>query len=121
MKYIYSALGAIALMLGVIGIVVPLLPTTPFLLLAAMLFFKSSPQLYAWLINHKYLGEYIRNFRENRAIPMRVKIISISLVWATIGYCILNVVNEWWWAQLSLLILAIALTWHLLSFKTLRR
>ena len=75
MKYIYVAIGSISLVLGVIGIFLPILPTTPFLLLSAALFFRGSPRLYTWLLEHKYLGPYIRSFREDRAIPLRAKII----------------------------------------------
>ena len=74
----------------------PLLPTTPFLLLAAALWVRSSPRLYVWLLSHRRLGPYIRNFRENRAIPLRAKILSVTLLWATLLYCIFFVVEEWW-------------------------
>lgn len=121
MKQLFVILGTIALGLGVLGIFVPLLPTTPLLLLAAALYFKSSPRLYEWLLNHPQLGVYIRNFREYRAIPLRVKIISVSLVWLTIGYCIVAVVDKWWWAQLLMASLAVAITWHILSFATLKK
>ena len=114
-------LGGAALALGILGIFLPLLPTTPFLLLAAALWVKASPALYDWLISHPVLGEYIRNFREHRAIPLRVKICSVSLVWLTIGYCIFAVVDEWWWAQLLMVALAVGITWHILSFKTLKK
>ena len=86
MKILYIILGTLSLILGVIGIFVPLLPTTPFLLLTAGLYCKGSPRLYNWLLNQKHLGPYIRNFRENKAIPLRAKVISVSLVWITILY-----------------------------------
>ena len=70
MKTLYIALGTLSLALGILGIFLPLLPTTPFLLLTAALYFKSSPRLYNWLLNQKHLGPYIRNFRENNAIPV---------------------------------------------------
>ena len=89
MKYIYVAIGSISLVLGVIGIFLPILPTTPFLLLSAALFFRGSPRLYTWLLEHKYLGPYIRSFREDRAIPLRAKIISVSLLWITAIHCVL--------------------------------
>lgn len=89
MKYIYVAIGSISLLLGVIGIFLPILPTTPFLLLSAALFFRGSPRLYTWLLEHKYLGPYIRSFREDRAIPLRAKIISVSLLWITAIHCVL--------------------------------
>ena len=121
MRLILIIVGAISLVLGVLGIFLPMLPTTPFLLLSAAAWVKASPSLYDWLLNHRVLGEYIRNFREHRAIPLRVKIISVSLVWLTIGYCIFAVVDEWWWAQVLMGLLAVAISWHILSFKTLKK
>ena len=73
MKTLYIVLGSISLALGILGIFLPLLPTTPFLLLTAALYFKGSPRLYNWLLNHRHFGPYIRNFRENKAIPLRAK------------------------------------------------
>lgn len=80
MKTVCIILGTVSLALGIIGIFLPLLPTTPFLLLTAALYFRGSPRLYQWLLNHKCLGPYIRNFRENKAIPLRAKIISLLLM-----------------------------------------
>lgn len=121
MKIALIILGSLSLALGVVGIFLPLLPTTPLLLLAAWAFFKSSDRLYDWLMNHPCLGEYIRNFREHRAIPLRVKVIAVSMVWLTIGYCIIFVVEEWWWAQVLMALLAAAISWHILSYKTLKK
>lgn len=121
MKSLLAFFGVVSLALGVAGIFLPLLPTTPFLLLAAWLFVRSSPRLYDWLMSHPRLGEYIRNFREERAIPLRVKIVSVSLIWLTIGFCIVSVVAEWWWAQVALAVLAAAISWHILSYDTLKK
>lgn len=121
MKSLLAFFGVVSLALGVAGIFLPLLPTTPFLLLAAWLFVRSSPRLYDWLMSHPRLGEYIRNFREERAIPLRVKIVSVSLIWLTIGFCIVSVVAEWWWAQVALALLAAAISWHILSYDTLKK
>ncbi|MCD8261763.1 MAG: YbaN family protein [Bacteroides sp.] len=88
MRILFIILGSISLALGIIGIFLPLLPTTPFLLLTAALYCKSSPRLYNWLLNQKHLGPYIRNFRKHKAIPLRAKILSVSLMWATMLYCI---------------------------------
>lgn len=112
--------GSLSLALGVAGIFVPLLPTTPFLLLSAALYMRSSPRLYDWLLRQPCLGAYIRDFRENRAIPLRAKVVSVVLVWLSIGYCILRVVDAWRWAQAALFLLAAAITWHILSFATRR-
>ena len=121
MRIFLIIVGSVSLVLGVLGIFFPMLPTTPFLLLSAAAWVKASPSLYEWLINHRVFGEYIRNFREYRAIPLRVKIISVSLVWLTIGYCIFAVVDEWWWAQVLMALLATAISWHILSFATLKK
>ncbi|MBR5194237.1 MAG: YbaN family protein [Bacteroidaceae bacterium] len=119
MKYILIILGSISLALGVIGIFLPLLPTTPFLLLSAALYVRSSENLYNWLIHQKYLGTYIRNFREHKAIPLHAKIISVTLVWATLLYCAI-VISENIFLSIALLVLATAVSWHILSYKTLK-
>lgn len=121
MRIFLIIVGSISLVLGILGTFLPMLPTTPFLLLSAAAWVKASPSLYEWLINHRVFGEYIRNFREYRAIPLRVKIVSVSLVWLTIGYCIFAVVDEWWWAQVLMFLLATAISWHILSFATLKK
>ncbi len=118
-RYVYVALGILSCALGVIGIFVPLLPTTPFLLLSAALLFRSSPRLYSRLLNHPQLGPYIRNFREHKAIPLRVKIISVSLVWITILHAVIFLLDHWVLESL-LLLLAAGITAYILHFKTLR-
>ena len=94
--------------------------TSPFLLLAAALWVRSSPRLYEWLLAHRCFGGYIRNFRENRAIPLRAKVVSIALMWGTMLYCIFGLLDGRWWAQVGLLAVAVGVTWHILSFATLR-
>ena len=121
MKTLYIVLGSISLGLGILGIFLPLLPTTPFLLLTAALYFKGSPRLYNWLLNHRHFGPYIRNFRENKAIPLRAKIISLVLMWGTMLYCVFAPLSGWWWAQVALLAVAVGVTWHILSFATLKK
>ncbi len=109
-------LGTISLVLGIIGAFLPLLPTTPFLLLTAFLYYRSSPVCYEWLLRQPYLGKYIRNFRENKVIPIRAKILSLSLMWGSMLYCIFCVV-ETILLKILLLIIAIGVTWHIASFK----
>ncbi len=119
MKYFYIAFGSIFLFLGILGIFLPVLPTTPFLLLAAAFYFRGSYRLYSWLLNHKYLGTYIRAFREDKAIPLRAKILSMILMWSTIFYSVLFVV-PWWWVNAFLLCLSSCISYYILSLKTLR-
>lgn len=120
MKTIYIILGSISLGLGILGIFLPLLPTTPFLLLTAALYFKGSPRLYQWLISHKRFGPYILNYRENKAITVTTKIISVSMLWITILICIFFVTDALW-LRLVLCAVLIGVTIHLLTFKTLRK
>ncbi len=117
MKALYITLGTISLVLGILGIFLPLLPTTPFLLLTAALYFKSSSRLYKWLLNQKHLGPYIRNFRENKTIPLRAKILSISLMWGTMLYCVFFIIPLLW-VKILLLIIAAGVTYHILSYRT---
>ncbi len=77
----FSILGHLALAAGIIGIFLPLVPTTPFLILAAFLYSKGSPRFESWLVNHQYLGKPVRDWRKNRAISNRIKIgVSLLLV-----------------------------------------
>lgn len=119
MKVICILLGSLSLGLGIAGIFLPLLPTTPFLLLTAALYFRGSPRLYDWLLRQKRLGPYIRNFREHKAIPLHAKIISVSLTWITILYCVAFLLPQVW-LKVLLLALATGITCHILSYKTLK-
>ena len=116
-KNILIVCGTVSIGLGVIGIFVPLLPTTVFLLLAAYCYARSSQKFYDWLLNNRWFGEYIRNYREGRGIPLKQKIFSISLLWLTIGYSALFVVSLWW-VRLILLVIAIGVTIHMMVLKT---
>ena len=119
-KWLLVSAGLFLVGIAVVGIVVPLLPTTPFLLLAAACFVRSSDRLYKWLITHRWLGPYIRNYREHRAISMRAKIVTLTLLWGTIGYTALGVLSSWV-LRFLLLLVAVGVTVHVLSMKTLTR
>ena len=80
--------GTLCTGLGIIGIFIPILPTTPFLLLAAACYMRSSERFYQWLINNRIFGAYVRNYIEGRGIPIRIKIFTILLLWLTIGLSI---------------------------------
>jgi hypothetical protein len=117
-KTLLIILGVLCVILATVGIFLPLLPTTPFLLLAAAAFTRSSDRLYTWLINHRWFGTYIRNYREHRAITLQTKILAIALLWSTIGYSVLAVLNNWIWRGVVIAI-AVGTTIHLLRLKTL--
>lgn len=120
MNLIKTIFGLIALGLGILGIFLPVLPTTPFLLLAAALFLRGNRKLYDWLMNHPKLGPYIQNFMIHKAIPLKIKILSVSLVWITLLNCAVFVAEHWVF-RLLFILLAVAITAHILSYKTLRQ
>ena len=117
-RYLLTAAGVVSLGLGALGVVLPLLPTTPFLLLAAACFFRSSDRLYDWLMRHRWFGPYIRNYREHRAIALGAKVGTLTLLWVTLAFTGL-VVMESWWVRLMLLAVGVGVTWHVLSLRTL--
>jgi hypothetical protein len=112
------AAGFACLLLGALGIFFPVLPTTPFLLLAAGLFMRSSSRLYLWITNHRVFGTFIRNYRRFHAVPMRSKVLAIILLWLTIGYSIIWVTQAWW-LRVLLFLVAAAVSVHILRMKTL--
>lgn len=118
MNILLTILGLISLGLGVLGAFMPVLPTTPLLLLSAALFMRGNPRLYDWLMNHPRLGTYISNFVKHKAIPRRVKIVSISTLWLTLLCCAIFVASHWT-LRLCFLAIATGVTIHILSYKTL--
>jgi len=109
--------GSVSIGLGIIGIFLPVLPTTPFLLLGAFCYSRGSNALHRKLLENPILGEYIRDYQEGRGVPLAQKIISITFLWLTIGGSILFVKPALW---LSLLLFGIAtgVTIHLVRIKT---
>ena len=118
LQIILVILGTLSVGLGIIGIFLPLLPTTPFLLLAAFLYARSSQRFYNWLLTNRWYGSYIRNYRERRGISLRIKIIAVSTLWITITCSALFAVKILW-VRIILFLIAAAVSWHILSFKTL--
>jgi hypothetical protein len=112
--------GNFFLALGILGIFLPLLPTTPFLLLAAACYFRSSERFYIWLMNNKWLGNYIKNYREKKSIPLKIKVLTLSFLWLTIGYSVIFVVNIFL-LRVILILVAIGVTIHVLSIRTLKQ
>lgn len=104
--------------LGVIGIFLPVMPTTIFLIIAAACFARSSEKFYNWLITNKYLGKFIRNYREHRGMPLKAKIIAILMLNIAIGYSAIFAVTLLW-VKILLFGIAISVTIYLISLKTI--
>ena len=119
MNILLTILGLVSLGLAILGVFLPVLPTTPLLLLAACLFLKGNRRLYDWLMNHPRFGTYIANFTKHKAIPLRVKVVALSTLWLTLLYCAVFVARHWAF-RLFFIVIAVAVTIHILSYKTLR-
>ena len=119
-RWILIIIGSFFTGLGILGIFLPLLPTTPFLLLAAACYIRSSERFYNWLMNNKWLGNYIKNYLEGKGVSLKSKVLSISLLWITIGYSVVFVVNIFP-IRVILILIAIGVTIHLLSIRTLKK
>jgi hypothetical protein len=117
---LYIIAGFFFVALGAIGIVLPILPTTPFLLIAAGLFLRSSGRLYLWLTNHRYLGPFIRNYRLYRAVPLSTKLFALIFLYITIGYSLFFVLENWW-LRIPLLGIAVWATIHITHLRTLTK
>jgi uncharacterized membrane protein YbaN (DUF454 family) len=97
LRPLYLLAGVLALLLGVVGIFVPLLPTTPFVLLAAWCFARGSTRCEAWLLQHRLFGPIVRDWRERRAVPLRAKQIATLTMAASCAYAATRLPLAWCW------------------------
>lgn len=116
-RIVLAACGTVCVALGVVGLFLPVLPTTPFLLLAAACFARSSRRFYTWLVTNRWCGAMIRNYREGRGLSRRHKAAAIAFLWLGIGGTVLFAVSHTW-ARLTLIGIAVAVTVHLLMIQT---
>nr|VFJ65083.1 MAG: hypothetical protein BECKFW1821B_GA0114236_11002 [Candidatus Kentron sp. FW] len=110
-------LGTLCVALGVLGMVLPLLPTTPFLLLAATCYARSSERFYHWLVTNRWCGEYIRNYREGMGIPLGQKVLAILVLWLVTGSTAWLATSRGW-VRWILLGVAVGVTVYLVRIKT---
>jgi uncharacterized protein len=116
-RYLLIVAGTLAVGLAVLGIFLPILPTTPFLLLAAFLYARSSERFYRWLLTNRFFGAYIDNYRRGLGMPRREKILTILALWLTISFSALYVVQATW-LKAGLGLIAISVTVHLARIPT---
>ncbi len=121
LKPLLLVAGTVSLVLGAIGIFLPILPTTPFLLLSAACYFRSSERMYNWLLGNRRFGKYIKNYREGKGIPLKTKVLAFAVLWAGILYSAIMVVDEFFIAQFALLIIALGVSVHLIRLPTFRK
>lgn len=118
LRYFLLGIGTLSLGLGIVGIVFPLLPTTPFLLLSAACYFRSSNRAYEYLLNHKVFGKYIDDYRNKGGIALKIKIYALTLLWLSISSCIIFSQMPSF-AKVLIFLIASVVTYHIASRKTL--
>ncbi|HLC01460.1 MAG TPA: YbaN family protein [Anaerolineales bacterium] len=118
-RFLLIAAGTLAVGLAALGIFLPILPTTPFLLLAAFLYARSSERFLRWLLTNRLFGAYIDNYRQGLGIPRREKILTITALWLTIGFSAFYVA-EAIWLKILLGLIAVGVTVHLTRIPTYR-
>ncbi|HEX5128243.1 MAG TPA: YbaN family protein [Usitatibacter sp.] len=116
-KPLYAAAGAVSTALGVLGAFLPLLPTTPFLLLASWCFLRGSPAAHRWMHSHRHLGPYLSAYEEGRGIPRRAKLATLALMWLSMTSAILYVDIPW--ARIAMATVAVGVTLYLVRLPTL--
>lgn len=115
-RWLLVAVGVVSVGLGTLGIFIPLLPTTPLLLLAAACFVRSSDRLHHWLLNHRVYGPAIRAYREHKALPASSKVTILVFTWAAILSSVLVLAHP---LRFVLLVPAIGATWMMIRMPTL--
>ena len=118
-RWLLLAVGSALVGVGVVGVFLPLLPSTVFFLMAAACYGKSSPGAYTWLTTNRWFGRHLKNYKEERGATIGAKIASIAMLWIGIGISELLIDNLW--IRLLLLLIALAVTVHLLTLNTIRR
>jgi uncharacterized membrane protein YbaN (DUF454 family) len=115
-RLIFFTLGATFLGVGVIGIVIPVLPTTPLVLASFLCFSQSSKKAEKWISNNRYFGSYIENYKTKKGVPLDVKLKSILFLWVTLIASI--TLMDQYSLHLLLILVGVAVTAHILSLKT---
>jgi uncharacterized membrane protein YbaN (DUF454 family) len=111
--------GTIALCIGVVGIIIPILPTTPFLLLAAICYLRGSQRLYNTLLYNRFIGSYVRNYLEGRGMSLKMKIWTLTLLWTAI-VCTAVLVTNSLIIRIVLAVVLIGVTIHIILIKTIK-
>ena len=112
-RWLWMALGCLFVGLGAIGAVVPGMPTTIFLVLAAACFIRSSQRLYDWLISNKTFGPYLKDYREGKGIPLRAKVVALSMIVIFVSFAVFIAIEA---TQIKILVGLIGLTGFLFVF-----
>ncbi len=121
LRGVLVAAGSLAIGLGVLGLFLPVLPTTPFLLLAAACYARSSTRLHRWLYSNRVFGEYLRRYRAGEGIPLASKAMILALLWGSLAASALYALPaRLLWLKILLGLVGVGVTVHILRIKTRR-
>jgi hypothetical protein len=118
-RVVYTGIGLTATGLGIVGIVLPVMPTTIFLIIASAFFLRAHPGLHRWINGNRILGPYLAAYTQKRGLTIPRKLLTIGFLWVTIGFSALLVVDALW-LRLLLAAIAAGVTIHLVLLKTYR-
>ena len=116
-RLLWTAAGTLSLAVGVVGIILPVLPTTPFVLIAAACYLRGSKKMYDKLVKNRYFGGYLRDYMEGRGVSKRATVVSITSLWILILLSVVFATNDLI-IRAVLIAVAIAVTIHLLRLRT---
>jgi uncharacterized membrane protein YbaN (DUF454 family) len=114
-RWAFLALGSLLVGIGILGIFLPLLPSTVFFLMAAGCFGKGSPRAYQWLTTNRWFGRHLHDYKENRRATTAAKVTSIASLWVGIGISLWLIDNVW--VRGALILVALGVTAHLLHLR----
>lgn len=117
-RFLLIALGSFFLVVGVIGLFIPIFPTMPFLILSGLCYINSSKKLYDWLIQMKYFGPHVKNYVEHRSIQRKYKYLGLLIIWLPTLITIVFIIKDWSYRTVSLII-AVFVSIHILSLNTI--
>ena len=115
-RLLFKLLGTLFLLVGILGVILPLLPATPFLLLASACYVRGSQTLHRWLMSNRYLGTYITTIQEHRGMPRQAKLLTIAVLWASLLFSLSHVDSLL--LDATLLMVGIGVTTLLVRLKT---
>ena len=119
-RQLFIIIGTISLCIGIIGIIIPILPTTPFLLLTAICYMRGSQRLYDALLRNRFIGSYVSNYLEGKGMPLRMKIYTLSLLWIVI-LCSALLLTDNLIVRIILAAVLVGVTIHILMIKTIKK
>jgi len=117
---LFVVAGTASLALGCVGIILPILPTTPFLLLSAACYYKGSERMHRWMLNNRWFGSYIRNYKEGKGLQLKAKVFTLILLWLVIIYSAFFVVNILV-IQVILFLVAFGVSLHIATLPTFKQ